>query len=145
MTGRKRQFASAFDATGSAAEGEVCEKAETLVNRSADPLGRGCIVEANVIDDVLEVGRCVRGPANLHLLSEHLFKTRTDFFVGKELSTVEAVHACCHLLPKPGVVIQVAFNELLDVIIRSTPVFLGNAVKLRLQFRREMDFHQFSA
>jgi hypothetical protein len=107
----------------------------------ADALRGRRIVEANVVNYVVEVGRRVRGPTNLHLLLEHFLKLSPDFLVGEKLSAVKPVHACSYFPSEPGIVIQIAFDELLDVVVGGSAVFRGNAIKFRLQFRSEMNFH----
>ncbi len=72
---------------------------------------------------------------------KHFLKTSPNFLVSEKLAAVEPVHACSHLLPKPGIIIQIIFDELLDVIVGGSAVFRCDSVKLRLQFRSEMNFH----
>jgi hypothetical protein len=140
---RERQFACTIHATDSSAFGKISEPAKAVIYRSPDAL-RGCwIVEPNVVDYVLEVGRRVRGPTNLHLLLEHFLKTSPDFLVSEKLAAVKPVHACSYLLPKPGIVVQIAFDELLDVVIRAAAVFGGDSVEPCLQLWFEVNFHFF--
>jgi len=77
---------------------------------------------AKLFNDTFEVGRRVRRPANPHLRMEHLLKTGPDFFVCKKLSPVELAQTSSDLLPEPSVVIEIAFDQLLDVLIRAALV-----------------------
>jgi hypothetical protein len=56
---RERQFAGSLHATDSAALREISEHAETVVNRPPDALRSRWIVQPNVVNDVLEIGRRV--------------------------------------------------------------------------------------
>ena len=72
-----------------------------------------------------------------------MLETRPNFVVSKKLAAVEPVQAGSHFLPKPGIIIEIIFDELLNVVVGGSAVFRRDAVKPRFQLRSEMYFHVF--
>lgn len=67
---------------------------------------------------------------------------RPDFVVGEKIAAIEPTQARGYFLPEPSVVIQIAFDELLYVVVCITAIFRGNACELLLQFGFKMHFHR---
>lgn len=53
--------------------------------------------------------------------------------MGQELAAVELVQPFLYLLPEPYIMVNVVFDELLDVFRRATVVFFGSPVNPRLK------------
>lgn len=62
----------------------------------------------------------------------------------EKLSALELLMAAAHLLPEPFIVIEIEFDKLLNVVVRSTTALCRNAVKFRLQLRAKVHFHSLS-
>lgn len=60
----------------------------------------------------------------------------------KELASIQLFEALLHLLPKPGVMVQVLLHKLLNIGIRTAAMFCRGALNLRLNLGCEMDFHR---
>lgn len=61
--------------------------------------------------------------------------------MGKEFASIQLFEPLPHLLPKPGVMVQVLLHKLLNVGIRTAAMLRRDALDLRLNLGREMDFH----
>ncbi|MGO9263154.1 MAG: hypothetical protein ACLQU1_43775 [Bryobacteraceae bacterium] len=61
----------------------------------------------------------------------------------KELPAVELFQALPHLLSKPGIVVKVVLDKLLNILFRAAAVLSRDPIELVLQGRSEMDFHYF--
>ena len=75
------------------------------------------------------------------LRAEHLLHSRAHFLVGKELASIHLFEALLHLLPKPGVTVEVLLHKLLNIGIRTAAMLGRGALNLRLILGCEMDFH----
>ena len=122
----QNQFSSIFHAANPTAIWKVSKHAETIIDQTADALRSHRVVQTDVVNYVVQVRCRVRRPANLHLPPEPPFKTDPDFVMGKKFAAVEPTQARGYLLPKPRIVIQIAFYELLHVVIRLAAIFSGN-------------------
>ena len=61
--------------------------------------------------------------------------------MSQKCAVVELCNAPRYLLPEPHIVIQVVFDELLDILVRPFMNLGCNAVQFRLQLRGEVNFH----
>jgi len=68
-------------------------------------------------------------------------KADSNVLVGEKLPAIELTQARGDLLPEPSVVIEIAFDKLLDVLVRAAPVLRGHVIELGLQFRGKVYFH----
>ncbi len=105
------------------------------------PLRGSGIIDSDVIEDLFEIVKRSRRPADVHLEPKHFFQPSAHFLVTQELALVELFQTPCDLLPEPYVVIDIMLDELLDILIRAAVDFGGNPLKFRFQLRVEVDFH----
>jgi hypothetical protein len=82
-----------------------------------------------------------RATNELALGRKDLFQTCPNFSVCQEVAPIKLIEACRYLSPKPGIVIEIVFHQLLDVLVRMAMYICGDAVKLGLQLGRKMHFH----
>ena len=61
--------------------------------------------------------------------------------MGKELASTQLFEALLHLLPKPGVTVEVLLHKLLNIGIRTAAMLGRGALNLRLILGCEMDLH----
>ena len=69
----------------------------------------------------------------MHLGAEHLLDTSAHLLVGEELTAVELVQPFLDLLPEPYIMVNVVFDELLDVFRRAAVVLFRSPVNPRLK------------
>jgi len=62
--------------------------------------------------------------------------------MGERFSAVELVQSLPDLFTEPRVVVEVAFDELLDVLLRAAIVFGGYAGQLGLELGIEVHIHE---
>jgi hypothetical protein len=115
-----------FDAASPSRIRKLSKSAQAIINGTAHALRSDWIVRPYILNDIEKVVGCVRRPANLHL-GEHLVKTSRDFVVSEKLTAIKPAQARSYLLPKPGIVFQVAFHQLLHVVICVTVILSGDA------------------
>ena len=75
---------------------------------------------------------------------EHLLQARADLLMRQELPAVELLKTGRHFLTEPNIVIEVLFHKPLYVFVSTAVQIRGNTVKLRLQFRAKVHFHDLS-
>jgi hypothetical protein len=71
-------------------------------------------------------------PSNLHLGAEHQLDSSAHLVVGQEFTAIELVQAFFYLLPEPYVMVNIVFDELLDVFLRAAVVVFRSPVNPRL-------------
>ncbi len=59
----------------------------------------------------------------------------------QELSAVELIETVLYLLPEPDIVIEIVLHKLLYIFVRTASSICSNTVKLGLQLRAKMHFH----
>ena len=62
--------------------------------------------------------------------------------MGKELASVQLLEPLLHLLPKPGIMVEVLLHKLLNIGIRAAAMLGRGLLNLRFYLRCEMDFHR---
>jgi len=71
-------------------------------------------------------------PSNLHLGAEHQLDSSAHLVVGQEFTAIELVQTFFDLLPEPYVMVNIVFDELLDVFLRAAVVGFRCPVNPRL-------------
>jgi hypothetical protein len=132
---RQREFPRAFHAAGFSSIGEGGQRASALVDCSDYALCCGWVLLADVLKYAGKVFGSSRRPANLHLGAKHLLDSTTHLFVGQEFAAIELVQAFSYLFPEPHVMVNIVFEELLDVFLGAAVVLFRGAVNSRLEFR----------
>jgi hypothetical protein len=64
--------------------------------------------------------------------------------VGQELPTIELFQPVFHFPPEPDIMVDIVFDKLLHVFCGIPSGILSDAIKLGLEFRSEVYFHDLS-
>src|SRR5207248_3879455 len=79
----------------------------------------------------------------LHLFGQ-LCELPPHFLMAQEVAAIQPAQGPGHFTPKPSIVLQIVFDQLLNIFVH-VPVARGRyTVQLRLQFWGEVYFHSFS-